>query len=51
MAMELKYGGGALEEHEAAEWQEIINARLDQLMRQARAQLNAPKASEPRTEG
>jgi hypothetical protein len=51
MAMELKYGGGALEEHEAAEWQEIINARLDQLMRQARAQLNARKDSEPQTEG
>ena len=37
--MELKYGGGALEETEVAEWQEIINARLDQLLRQARAQL------------
>lgn len=36
MAMELKYGGGALEDNEAAEWQEIINARLEQLMRQAR---------------
>lgn len=39
MAMELKYGGGALEDAEAAEWQEIVNARLDQLMRQARAQM------------
>ena len=37
--MELKYGGGALEEPEATEWQEIINARLDQLLRQARGQL------------
>lgn len=40
MAMELKYGGGALEESEAAEWQEIVNARLEQLMRQARAQID-----------
>ncbi|HNP71138.1 MAG TPA: hypothetical protein PLO33_03070 [Kouleothrix sp.] len=39
MAMELKYGGGALEEDEVAQWQEIINGRLDQLLRQARAQL------------
>ncbi len=39
MAMELKYGGGALEESEVAEWQEIINGRLDQLLRQAREQL------------
>jgi hypothetical protein len=36
MAMELKYGGGALGDDEAAEWQAIINIRLDQLMRQAR---------------
>src|SRR5690606_32804076 len=34
MAMELKYGGGALEDDEAAEWQEIVNARLAQLARQ-----------------
>ena len=40
MAMELKYGGGALEESEVAEWQEIINGRLDQLVRQARELLN-----------
>ena len=39
MAMELKYGGGALDDAEATEWQEIINARLEQLLRQARAQL------------
>lgn len=39
MAMELKYGGGALEEHEVAEWQQIINGRLEQLVRQAREQL------------
>jgi hypothetical protein len=47
MAMELKYGGGALEESEVAEWQEIINGRLDQLLRQAREQLqnSAPAVS------
>jgi hypothetical protein len=39
MAMELKDGGGALEPHEAAEWQKIVNARLEQLMRQAREQI------------
>lgn len=39
MAMELKYGGGALEDQEAAEWQEIVNARLEQLARQARAEM------------
>ena len=49
MAMELKYGGGALEDSEAAEWQEIINGRLSQLMRQAREQLSgqAAPASKP----
>jgi hypothetical protein len=47
MAMELKYGGGALEESEAAEWQEIINGRLDQLMRQAREQLDHKPAEQP----
>ncbi len=36
LAMELKYGGGALDDAEAAEWQEIVNARLDQIVRQAR---------------
>lgn len=41
MAMELKYGGGALEDHEAAEWQDIINARLEQLMRQARQEIES----------
>lgn len=39
MAMELKYGGGALEDSEAAEWQEIVNARLDQLAKQAREEI------------
>ena len=39
MAMELKYGGGALEDSEAAAWQEIVNERLARLARQARADL------------
>ena len=39
MAMELKYGGGALDDAEATEWQEILNGRLEQLLRQAREQL------------
>jgi murein tripeptide amidase MpaA len=46
MAMELKYGGGALDDEEAAEWQEIINARLEQLMHKARAQF-AGEEEEP----
>ena len=41
MAMELKYGGGALEESEASEWREIVDARLAQLMKQAREQIAA----------
>jgi tRNA(Met) C34 N-acetyltransferase TmcA len=39
MAMELKYGGGALEEAEVDEWQKIVNGRLEQLVKQAREQL------------
>jgi hypothetical protein len=39
MAMELTYGGGALDDAEAAEWQEIVNGRLEQLARQARAEI------------
>jgi hypothetical protein len=41
LAMELKYGGGALDDSEAAEWQEILNARLDQLAKQARQEIGA----------
>ncbi|HMO59720.1 MAG TPA: hypothetical protein PKA05_11790 [Roseiflexaceae bacterium] len=40
MAMELKYGGGALDDDEAAEWQEIINGRLTQLVKQARREID-----------
>ncbi|HEU5089379.1 MAG TPA: hypothetical protein VFT99_18110 [Roseiflexaceae bacterium] len=46
MAMELKYGGGALEDEEAAEWQQIVNGRLEQLARQARAQLEGQENPE-----
>jgi hypothetical protein len=45
MAMELKYGGGGLDDQEAAEWQEIVNARLEQLVRQFRADLEAKTTS------
>lgn len=50
MAMELKYGGGALEESEVAEWQEIINGRLDQLLRQARDLLHNTAPAVPADE-
>jgi len=42
MAMELKYGGGALEDAESSEWQSIINGRLEQLMHQARQEIEHP---------
>ena len=45
MAMELKYGGGALEESEVTEWRVIVDARLDQLVKQAREQLGQPEAA------
>jgi hypothetical protein len=41
LAMELQYGGGALDDAEAAEWQQIVNARLEQLMRQTRERIAA----------
>ncbi|MBC8160659.1 MAG: hypothetical protein H7Z42_05505 [Roseiflexaceae bacterium] len=39
MAMELRYGGGALNDAEASEWQEIVNGRLEQLKNQARQEI------------
>ena len=45
MAMELKYGGGALEETEVTEWRVIVDARLDQLVKQARELLGQPEAA------
>ena len=31
LAMELRYGGGALEDHEATEWQFVVNRELERL--------------------
>jgi hypothetical protein len=43
--MELTYGGGALDDAEAAEWQEIVNGRLEQLARQARADIERTEST------
>jgi hypothetical protein len=40
LAMELKYGGGALEEHEAEEWQHVINRELERLTKQFREEVD-----------
>ncbi len=47
MAMELRYGGGALEESEVTEWRVIVDARLDQLVKQARELLGQTEAARP----
>lgn len=39
LAMELKYGGGALEDHEADEWQKVVNRELERLTHHAREQI------------
>lgn len=39
MAMELKYGGGALEDNEADEWQYVINRELERLAKRFRAEI------------
>ncbi len=39
MAMELKYGGGALEDREAEEWQYVINRELERLADIARQRI------------
>lgn len=39
LAMELKYGGGGLEDHEAEEWQFVVNRELERLTAQAREQI------------
>ena len=36
LAMELKYGGGALEDHEAEEWQYVVNRELRRLALEVR---------------
>lgn len=43
LAMELKYGGGALEDFEADEWQYVINRELDRLVRRFREQVEQGK--------
>lgn len=47
MAMELRYGGGALEESEVTEWRVIVDARLDQLVKQARELIGQTQATSP----
>lgn len=39
LAMELKYGGGALEDKEAEEWQFVVNRELQRLAAQVREQI------------
>jgi hypothetical protein len=39
LAMELKYGGGALEDKEAEEWQYVVNRELQRLAQQVRARI------------
>jgi hypothetical protein len=47
MAMELRYGGGALEESEVTEWRVIVDARLEQLVKQARDLLGQTETASP----
>lgn len=39
LAMELKYGGGALEDAEAEEWQYVVNRELQRLAAQVRERI------------
>lgn len=39
LAMELKYGGGALEDNEAEEWQVVVNRELERLTKTALEQI------------
>jgi hypothetical protein len=39
LAMELRYGGGALEDNEAEEWQVVVNRELERLTKKAREQI------------
>lgn len=39
LAMELKYGGGALEDQEAEEWQYVVNRELQRLAAQVREKI------------
>jgi hypothetical protein len=47
LAWELKYGGGALEEHESAEWQVVVNNELRRLTAKARAHMQAQPEAVP----
>lgn len=49
LAMELHYGGGALSDAESAEWRQIVDGRLNQLVKEARHQIEAgpPKKDKP----
>lgn len=40
LAMELKYGGGALDDREAEEWQYVVNRELERLTAQVRDRIN-----------
>jgi hypothetical protein len=39
LAMELRYGGGALEDNEAEEWQYVVNRELERLARQVKERI------------
>lgn len=41
LAMELKYGGGALEDKEAEEWQVVVNRELERLTKKALEEIEA----------
>jgi hypothetical protein len=41
LAMELHYGGGALTDEESAEWRQIVDGRLTQLVKDARKLIEA----------
>lgn len=45
LAMELKYGGGALEDREAEEWQYVVNRELQRLAAQVREKIAALEVS------
>lgn len=40
LAMELRYGGGALDDREAEEWQYVVNRELERLTDQVRERIN-----------
>lgn len=46
LAMELRYGGGALEDEEANEWQFVVNRELDRLAESVLKQIEEIEAKE-----